>query len=126
MQISNIAEVASSKNEWAAATRQPRPAVQAPSTDAPQAAPALATAAAPSIKTPPPSTAPLNTAVTVPVPSLIAQYSTTVAGKNYPLSVEESAGIYVASVPNPPGATATGSSPQSAEINLDMKLDTLA
>jgi len=62
----------------------------------------------------------------LPILPLSAEYSTTVAGKNYPLSLEESAGIYVASVPNPPGASATGSTPQSAENNLDMKLDTLA
>jgi hypothetical protein len=60
------------------------------------------------------------------VSPLTASYSTTVAGKNYPLSVEESGGFYVASVPNPPGASATGSSPQSAEDNLNFKLDTLA
>jgi predicted RNase H-like HicB family nuclease len=51
--------------------------------------------------------------------------STTVGGKNYALSVEELGGTYVASVPNPPGAQATGSSPQAAEENLDFKLDAL-
>jgi hypothetical protein len=63
---------------------------------------------------------------TTRVSSLNASYSTTVAGKNYSLNVEESGGTYVASVPNPPAVTATGSSPQSAEDNLDIKLDTLA
>ena len=62
----------------------------------------------------------------VRVSSLTASHSTTVAGKSYSLTVEESGGTYVASVPNPPGASATGSSPQVAEINLDIKLDTLA
>jgi hypothetical protein len=51
---------------------------------------------------------------------------TTVAGKSYSLSIEKAAGTFVASVPNPPGISATGSSAQAAEKNLDAKLDTLA
>jgi predicted RNase H-like HicB family nuclease len=55
-----------------------------------------------------------------------AVYSTTVAGKNYSGSVvEETGGVYEASVPNMPGATATGSSVQSAENNLSVRIDTL-
>lgn len=50
----------------------------------------------------------------------------TVSGKNYPESIQESQGVIIASVPNPPGATATGSSVESAEYNLQVKLDTLA
>ena len=50
----------------------------------------------------------------------------TVAGKNYALSIEEAGDTYIASVSNPPGASATGSSVQTAEDNLDVKLDTLA
>lgn len=52
--------------------------------------------------------------------------SATIAGRNYPESFEETDGVIVASVPSPPGATATGSSVESAEYNLQIKLDTLA
>jgi hypothetical protein len=55
-----------------------------------------------------------------------AVYSTTVAGKNYSGSVvEEAGGVYEASVPNVPGATATGSSVQAAENNLSVRIDAL-
>jgi predicted RNase H-like HicB family nuclease len=57
---------------------------------------------------------------------LAASYSTTVAGKSYSGSVEESEGTYVASVPMPPGVSASGSTIQSAEENLNTILDTLA
>jgi hypothetical protein len=33
---------------------------------------------------------------------------------------------YIASIPSPPVASASGSSVQTAEINLNIKLDTLA
>jgi hypothetical protein len=59
-------------------------------------------------------------------PVFSAPHLTTVAGKSYSLSIEEAAGTFVASVPDPPGTTATGSSAQAAENNLDAKLDTLA
>jgi hypothetical protein len=60
------------------------------------------------------------------VTTLAASYSTTVAGKSYSGSVEESDGTYLASVPNVPGASASGSSVESAENNLNVVLDTLA
>jgi predicted RNase H-like HicB family nuclease len=60
------------------------------------------------------------------VEAIAASYSTKVAGKSYSASVEESGGTYVASTPNPPDISASGSSIASAESNLDMKLDTLA
>jgi len=56
---------------------------------------------------------------------LAAVYSTTVAGRNYSGSVEESDGEYNASVPNLPGASAIGSSVQPAENNLTLVIDTL-
>jgi predicted RNase H-like HicB family nuclease len=59
------------------------------------------------------------------VATLAASYSTTVGGKNYSGSVEESGGTYVASVGNLPGASASGSSVQSAENNLSIKIDEL-
>jgi hypothetical protein len=67
-----------------------------------------------------------NSASVVQVSTLAATYSTTVSGKNYAGSVEEAAGVYIASVPSPPGITATGLNVQTAEDNLDMKLDALA
>jgi len=62
----------------------------------------------------------------VPVAKVAASYSPTVGGKNYPGSVLESGGVYVASVPDPPGASASGSTVQIAEHNLEVKLDELA
>jgi predicted RNase H-like HicB family nuclease len=52
-------------------------------------------------------------------------YSTTVAGKSYAGSVEESAGEYTASVANLPGASASGSSLESAENSLTQVIDEL-
>jgi hypothetical protein len=67
-----------------------------------------------------------NVASAVRVSTLAATYSTTVSGKNYAGSVEKAAGVYIASVPSPPGITASGLSVQTAEDNLNMKLDALA
>jgi hypothetical protein len=58
--------------------------------------------------------------------TIAATYSTTVAGKSYGASVEESGGVYTASVPMPPGLSASGASIESAELNLSIVLDTLA
>jgi len=52
-------------------------------------------------------------------------YTTTIAGKQYSGSVVASDGEYTASVPNLPGATATGASAQAAENNLDTRIDEL-
>jgi hypothetical protein len=52
-------------------------------------------------------------------------YSTTVGGTQYSGTVEESGGQYTASVPNLQGATATGSTEQAAENNLDARIDEL-
>jgi hypothetical protein len=54
-------------------------------------------------------------------------YTTTVAGKSYSGSVqEETDGEYFASVPDLPGAIASGSSLQAAENNLATIIDALA
>jgi alanine dehydrogenase len=53
-------------------------------------------------------------------------YSTTVGGKNYSGSVQESDGVYEASIPNLPGASASGSSAELAEANLDNLISILA
>jgi hypothetical protein len=52
-------------------------------------------------------------------------FSTTVAGKQYSGSVADSDGTYTASVSNLSGATASGSSAQAAENNLDARIDEL-
>lgn len=57
---------------------------------------------------------------------MVAAYSTHVAGKGYAGSVSENNGIYYVSVPNLPGAHATGTSIQSAENNLTLRIDELA
>jgi hypothetical protein len=59
------------------------------------------------------------------VEQLISGYSTTVGGKQYSGSVEESDGEYTASVPNLAGATATRSIEQAAENNLHERIDEL-
>jgi predicted RNase H-like HicB family nuclease len=56
---------------------------------------------------------------------MAAVYSTSVAGKSYSGSVDESGGEYTASIPNLPGASASGSSLESAENNLNAVIDML-
>lgn len=56
---------------------------------------------------------------------MVSGYSTTVGGKQYSGSVAESDGTYTASVSTLSGATATGSSAQAAENNLDTRIDEL-
>ena len=79
-----------------------------------------------SAQAPPSAAQALDSASAVQVVAIKGALSTTVAGKNYSLSIEQAGATYVASVPDPPGATATGSSAQVAENYLDIKLDTLA
>ena len=57
--------------------------------------------------------------------TMVTIYSTTVAGKQYSGSVEEANGEYTASVPNLAGATASGSSAEAAENNLNARIDEL-
>jgi hypothetical protein len=103
VQISGIAKIASVPTEWP--------------TDQPTSV---------SVSKPSSSAQIQNPASVVQVTTLAATYSTTVSGKNYAGSVEEAAGVYIASVPSPPGITASGLNVQTAENNLDMKLDALA
>ena len=53
-------------------------------------------------------------------------FTTTVKGKTYTGSVSFSDGEYVASDPKLPGASASGSSVQSAETALGTRIDVLA
>lgn len=126
MQISTISEAASSSTQWNSAQSQSK----SKSAAAPQFA--AAQQSAPAAQLP----APAVTASSLPLiqdavgssqmETIAASYSTTVAGKNYSASVEESGGIYTASVPIPPGVSASGGSIESAEANLNIVLDTLA
>ncbi len=55
----------------------------------------------------------------------VSSYSTMVNGTQYSGSIVESGGQYTASVPNLPGATATGTSITAAENSLDLRIDEL-
>lgn len=124
MQIGEISNIASLAKEWTAAQPQSKPADASPSIAAPATEGASISTASVA-----PSAAPArveNSPASVHVTRVATTLSATVAGKNYAESVEESGGVYVASVPNPPGARATGASVVSAENNLNLRLDTLA
>ena len=56
---------------------------------------------------------------------MVSSYSTTVAGKQYAGSVDESNGQYTASVPGLAGASASAGSAQAAEDALTLRIDEL-
>jgi hypothetical protein len=56
---------------------------------------------------------------------MATSYSTTVAGKQYSGSVEDSGGQYTASVSGLAGASASASSMQAAENALTLRIDEL-
>jgi len=126
MEINSVPMIATPTADWAATARLSSPATSLPSATVQQ------TSRTPSSISSPPVGASSslanihNAASSVHLATVAATYSATVAGKNYPGSVEESGGVYIASVPNPPGASASGSSVESAENNLAIKLDALA
>jgi hypothetical protein len=126
MQIDLTSKIHASTAEWAKV--EPQSKENAPSSPAAvrEAASASSSVAVASTK---PSSSSMSvhiSATGLQVTTLAATASSTVSGKSYPESIEESGGIYVASVPSPPGTSASGSSVESAENNLNMKLDTLA
>jgi hypothetical protein len=108
------------------------PSAPAASTTKPAPAPA---SSAPAETSPAPASAPpkrssgsadvQSSASSTAAATLTAFYSTTVGGKNYSGSVQESGGTYVASVGNLPGVSASGSSIQAAENNLSARIDAL-
>jgi hypothetical protein len=59
------------------------------------------------------------------VETLAAVYSTTVGGKQYTGDIDQSGGQYTASVPNLPGASASGSNIMDAEIALGARIDAI-
>ncbi|MGD0938425.1 MAG: hypothetical protein ABR905_01850 [Terracidiphilus sp.] len=126
MLIGAISESASSSIQWNSAQPLSRSAAVSSIVAGQQSAPAVAA----------PSSAPAAASSSLAhsqesvdgaqTATIAASYSTTVAGKNYAASVEELGGVYTASVPMPPGLSASGGSVESAEINLSIILDTLA
>jgi hypothetical protein len=70
--------------------------------------------------------APIAAATATTVDELIAGYSTTVGGKQYAASVDESGGEYTASIATIPRTSASGSTEQTAENNLNAHIDELA
>ena len=124
MQIRSISSIVSDTSGSTTAARPSKATVSSSST-APAPTPAASTAAAAPAKA---SSSPVQSggASSAQEATLAAVYSTTVAGKSYSGDVEESGGEYEASVANMPGASASGSSIQSAENNLEIKIDTLA
>jgi len=125
MQISAITRIASSSTQWPSAQPQAKPAATSSSNAAKQMASASGSSSASKI-----ADSSLgkvqNSASSTQVSTIAASYSTTVGGRSYAGSVEESGGRYTASVPMPPGVSASGASVQSAEDKLNIILDTLA
>jgi hypothetical protein len=119
MEINGISKISSSATLWAQAQAQSKLTVASSSTAAPQTASASLAVASDGVS----SSNQIQAAV--PVLKPVATQSTTVAGKSYSESVIKLGDAYVVSVPNPPGATASGASVASAESKLNMKLDTL-
>jgi hypothetical protein len=106
----------------AASTTPPPPAAKATS-----AAPATGgTSSAKSTGGAPPVQPAAPQAASAAAANLVSQiYSTTVSGKSYSGSIEQSGGQYVISIPNVPGATASASTAQAAENALTLKIDIL-
>jgi hypothetical protein len=120
MQISAISETASTSTQRTPA----EPLMASPSTTSRQTAPAAQSSDPAGVAS---SFAQIQKSVSgAQTATVAASYSTTVGGRNYSASVQKSAGVYTASVPMPPGLSASGSSIESAEINLGIILDTLA
>jgi len=125
MEIISISKIATPTADWAAAARLSNPATSSPSATVQQTSRTSSPISSPPIGTSSSIAKIQNAASSVRVATVAASYSATVAGKNYPGSVEEAGGVYIASVPNPPGASASGSSVETAENNLNIKLDAL-
>lgn len=132
MQISSLSAILPSSTGNPPTT--PSPAKSTATATAPSSAstaspaPSVPSAAAPakasSAQAPaPPAAASLSS---LQASLLSTVYTTTVGGKSYSGSVEQSGGQYSVSIPNLPGASASGSSVQEAENNLNVKIDTLA
>lgn len=125
LSFSSAASTAQTLNPALIAKPAKAPAAQVPSSAAPANA---APAPAPIARTSHSHAAPAGGgggAAAAEAETLVSGYSTTIAGKQYSGSVEESGGQYTASVPSVPGASATGSSLAAAENNLSNRIDEL-
>lgn len=127
MRINSLQKINSSTLMQAAAAEPVKPATSPLSEVAPlQLAPTSAAAVNISLSINQGPAQPNGGSAKAPASIIMTSYSATAGGKNYPATVAESAGFYVASVPNPPGQRATGLTIEAAEHNLEVKLDTLA
>jgi len=126
MQITSIQEIASSSTQWPPTHPQPKSAFASSGAADIQPEPAVPVRASEPARLDL-SSAPVDNAASSALGSMIAaSYSTTVGGKSYSGSVSKTGETYTASVPIPPGVSASGSSIESAEMNLNIILDTLA
>ena len=123
MQISSISSIVTAASGLTAATHPSSPAAVSQSATVASPKPTTSSSTPKSAKTSS-LPAPAQSASAIQE-TLAAVYSTTVGGKSFSGSVEESGGEYEASVAGMPGASASGSSIQSAENNLDIKIDAL-
>jgi hypothetical protein len=125
MNVNGISEISSSTVAWAGTKASSEPATSSSSAATSQTASASSSLSSASTGLSSSSDEAQPSVSSVQVTTIVATYSTTVGGKNYSESVEKLGEEYVVSVPNPPGASASGLSVQSAENNLSSKLDTL-
>ncbi len=126
MQISSVTKLATSTLDWAGPQRQSKTAPSSSSSAAAQPATASHAAVSAPATVSSFSTQLQTSLASGPISKLPSPYAAVAEGKSYSGIVEESAGEYVASVPNPPGASAAGATVQIAEDNLEVKLDQLA
>jgi hypothetical protein len=126
MQTSAIAKISASTRGWATAPPPPTTALSSSTAAVPQPAPGLPSHGPAAARTTTSSLTQIQIFSISDASALAVSYSTTVSGKSYTGSVVETGDTYVASVPNPPGSSASGSSVQAAENNLNIILDTLA
>jgi hypothetical protein len=119
MQIGSVTEITPSTLEYSSSQRQSKTAAPSSTTTAAHPSPITSSKTTSSANLPSSTNSHATNA-------LAASYLTTVAGKNYGGTVEESGGSYTASVPLPPGARASGPTIEIAENNLNIILDMLA
>jgi hypothetical protein len=133
MQISRISSITPTSPVLLTLNASPAtralPAIVSPASPTPNSAatPTAAPATAAAQRAPAHTAAPAATnGIAASTPELLAAfYSTSVVGKQYTGSVEQTGSQYTVSIPSLPGATATGSSVLAAENTLTNKIDLL-
>ena len=129
MQVTNISASLPSVTSDSRSSTQSKAkptATSAPHADPSTSAPAKVSSARSAHEAVPTQTAQTQAASSAATALLSQTYSTSVGGKSYSGSIQHSGGRYEISVPNLPGATASGSSLQAAENALNVKIDILA